>query len=163
MDPRAVLRGVIRRLASKVGEVQEIDFTWWEDDKAAAVAGRPGRPALAEALLEARQALASGDKARVETAALICPMLERTGHEQAIASRTRAGGQLQGQRQTQDAAAAWIRYVAGYRDLRARGKTATAARQIIVKSMERDGFKLPSTGSFPDARTIRKRLPAKIK
>lgn len=79
---RIILETLIARLENEVDTVNEGFFSAWEGDeeKLAACAG-VGKLHLAEALLYARQALASGDIEQIRTAVQNCPTLERTGQE----------------------------------------------------------------------------------
>ena len=148
MDPKVVLRSLIDRLKGEVGTLEHSDFAAWEGEEKeqAALAERSasGRLHLAEALLEAKEALASGDEVRIRDAALLCQGLERTGGKIAAKRRVAAGGARRGKQQTNEAERKYSPYVAVYSTKRNEGKSPGAALKAMKDKMDRDGVKRPS-------------------
>lgn len=96
MDPRIILERLVERLERKVGSVTDADFCAFEGREEGDLAeqAKSGNLHLAQALMTAKEALASGDDDKIMEAALICPSLERTGS----GLPKRAGGRKGGER-----------------------------------------------------------------
>jgi len=176
LNPRIVLRHLIERLQPEVGNISRKDFGVWEGEGEAALKdlGTAGRLHLAEALLEARQALASGDDEQIAEAEDICLALEQKGRElerevkrAADAARVAAeqaarqkGGARTGAKQRADAVKVWAKWVAMYRTELGSDKNRparTAARNAVAAHMVKEEFTLPS-GEFPSPSVLRKWL-----
>ena len=143
MDPRIILRRLIGRLEPKVGHIRPEDFSRWEGEDAPA-SPENGELHLAEALIEAKEALASRDPGKMIEAALVLPTFERQGHELRAKEIKRAGGKTTGAKQ---AAAAEVRYaphVKRFRFLLGQGKQPGTARRIIAREMSKAGIEPPS-------------------
>ena len=159
MDPRIYLNAVVHRLQSDkvgLGSVSRGHFSAWEGHETALYERlAAGRGHQAQALHMARQALASQDRERINDAAVICLILEKEGTARRALEPRSIGGKRRGEAQQLAAGAVWSPYVKSFTEQGCTGK----ARIAVVAGMRRDSFKLPSTGGFPDKRSIRKWLP----
>src|SRR5262249_7286792 len=125
------------------------DFAAWKDESPhVEELGKAGKLALAEAVLEAQEALASGDEQRIITAALICPTLIREGqrlHRQhRDTNGRRAGGKARGTAQHYAAMKRVEPYAKMYRDKLAGSVPYLIARRSVVSKMIRDREPVPS-------------------
>jgi hypothetical protein len=158
-----VLKLLLQRLEPKVAGVGHADFCTFEgEDVRRGNIAAPGMLHIAEAVLEAREALASDNDQRIIQAAMICASLERTGRDLAQHHRATEGGKRRGADQAGAAAALWQPYVQEFGRLLASGEAPAKARQTVVRKMVKEGFVLAS-GGFPDKRTIGKWLPGASK
>jgi hypothetical protein len=155
VDPRIVLRRLIARLEPEIGHTRPVDFSGWEGEQLPSAAA--GRLHLAQALQDAREALASGDKTRIAEAAMSCPTLERTGRDMGQRHNRKAGGARRGAAQTSAAAEAWKPWVQMYEGLLAKGVPCLKARRQVEVAMAKGGS-LP-TKEMPERSTLRKWLP----
>jgi hypothetical protein len=153
VDPLIVLRKLIERLGPEVGRVSHYTEIGRER-------GEAGQLHLIEAVIEACEALASGDPGRIRSAALICMALERDGGKMAVRAQRLAGGRRAAEVRSTAATREWAPFVAMYNNLLAAGKSPAIARSEAKKEMVRREFLLEQTGEFPGARAIRKWLPA---
>lgn len=166
MDPRVILSKLIERLEPIVGEVSEADFGVWPDSPEEVKLDRDrslsGWYFFAEALLEARAALRSGDASKMAKAALICPTFERNGLQEAARHAERAkrstGGRATAEKRRREAADVWAPWTRMFKDLVVSGRTDHDARAEVIREMSREGFTLPNTGEFPSLEIIRRRL-----
>jgi hypothetical protein len=163
MDSRIILQLLIERLAPVVGTVSSGFSSAWEGGGSALnerTAG--GRGHVAQAVLLARRALASGDDEILHATAVHCLVLERTGL--ALAARRernllrRKGGEARGAMETEDGKRRWAPYQQRYKALVAEGKTPVKARAIVRREMVKSEFSLPGYTMSPSDRTIRKWL-----
>jgi hypothetical protein len=160
---KIILRKLIGRLEKGVGPVDQGFFSAWEgDEENLATRTVAGKVHFAQALLYAREALASGDEEEIRIAAQICPQLERTGKqlaEKAIKKQRRAaGGKTRGQTQADKAELAWEPYVTMFKDLVSNGIDPRTARQQTKKAMGKADFVIPATGLAPSETSLRARL-----
>jgi hypothetical protein len=150
MDPRIVLKKIIERHASEVEGIGHVDFSGWEEEGDEEGGDWPridprikqlthkGKLHLAEAVLEAQAALASGDEARIADAALICQTLVATAKGLATTSQRRAGGEATGRLQRDAAAEERRKYLEEYQRKVADGVPYLVARRQVRALMVRD-------------------------
>jgi len=163
MMDRLILETLVARLKPHVGFVSLSDFSYYGEGAIDRPEyHRPGWDLLALAVLRAEDALASGDKEQMTSAAMRCPMLEREGN--AVAERFRAtaikrkGGVGRGEQQRAAVSIAMRPYVEQFRTRVNAGVRPSTARSAVVKHMVSDEFLHPITGEFPSEHTIRKWL-----
>lgn len=175
---RTVLRLMIERLEPIVGKASHGDFAYWAGDTSGEALMNQrqegGWLLFAEAYLEAKEALASGDAERIMFAALICPGFERDALKRAATQnvkktaaaeteKRRSGGLRRGTEIANAARARWAPYEQEF-TIRAAGKDRQGrlkAREAVKKKMLRAGFVDARTSAFPTDRTIAKHFPAK--
>lgn len=138
MNPRVILEALVRRLEPIVGGLTSNDVAgaWENEEEALQALVAEGKGHLFEALVMAREALASGDEAEMNEAALICPTFVRTGEEIAAKTLRRRGGNIKaaGVRER------WKPWIAEFQDLRLKGKSVADARHIVHDRMEKAGW-----------------------
>lgn len=175
---RTVLRLMIERLEPVVGTVSRADFSYWGGEAEYETFKRQrqegGWLLFANALLDAREALASDDPAEIIAAALTCPAFERDGlklaatqHFKAAADadtrKRRNGGLRRGAAIASAAQALWgpweheFEVSSAGRDYQGKLK----AREAVKKKMLRAGFVEQRTGEFPTDKTIARHFPCK--
>jgi hypothetical protein len=163
---RIILQKLLDRLEKEIGPVEQGFFSAWEgDEENLAVRTAAGMGHFAQAVLYAREALASGDDEQIRTAAQICPTFERTGRElheaaeKSILKKNRmAGGNTTGKRLADNAKLRWAHYVDMFKCLIMKGEGTPIARRLVITKMIKDEFVDPVTGKFPSKTTINKRL-----
>ena len=159
LDPRIYLNALVHRLQGDkvgLGSVSRGYFSAWEGQETALFKRlAAGRGHQAQALHMARQALTSQDLERINDAAVICLDLAIEGTARRALEPRSTGGKRRGEALQLAAKTAWAHYVKSFTEQGCTGK----ARIAVVAAMRRDSFKLPSTGGFPDRRSIRKWLP----
>jgi hypothetical protein len=164
MRDEIILKQLIARLEER-GITGFESFPVSEDQEKGRAAA--GTLHLAEAIISARQALASGDAGEMQVAAKIYPAFERTGLELAgraiKAKRRRAAGKTRGRQQADLSKLAWKPWVAMFVNLVSKGTEPKKARRLIKTDMAKKEFVIPATGLFPSDKTIRKRLAVQKK
>jgi hypothetical protein len=111
---------------------------------------------LAQAIVQARKALASGDDEQMKEAACYCLMYLSQSREMRAAHQRGAGGNQRGTAQRKDAADRYARYIAEF-ETRSAGKTADEQlriRNAIKGMMETAGMKV-------GPKTMQRRFPIK--
>jgi hypothetical protein len=174
MDARDILRLLVERLEPEVGNIGPANCSYYCGDEPHEIRERTlsGYLHLASALRQARKALASGSHEEIGFAALVAPTYERTGRameqeyrkiqrQREARAMRQEGGRVRAAEQTAVAEKAWQPYQRLLEALVHGGIRPARARHLVVKQMEVDGFALPSTGDFPNDRSIRKWLPIK--
>jgi len=160
LNLRDVLRLLIDRIAPEVGGIS-LRALWESDLADGEQIARAGKLHLAEALSEAREALASDDEDRIKNAVALCPGLERTGRKLAeqnrAASLRSAGGKRCGEQQSRESTKVWAQWMQRYEELKSRGVDYRKARRSVKKSMTDESFVLG--GRFPTDKTIATWLP----
>jgi hypothetical protein len=161
MNSHVILKELVKRLEDEGVQLPKRGArSYWEADAEKAQDWRKkalaGEGHKAEALRQARAALASGDEARIAEAALFCPSLERTGEKLAQRNRRRVGGKHRGEDLRSAAEGKWAALRKEYDALLAGGSSPAMARKKILRKAEKHGEKI-------SPRTARKWLPTKRK